>query len=466
MNGGKTWKNVTPPALTPWSKVSLMDASHFDALTAYAAINTIRIDDLRPHIYRTRDGGKNWTHITDGIPAGATINAVREDPKRKGLLFAGGETEVWVSFDDGDHWQSLRLNMPATSIRDIVIKDDDLLAGTHGRGFWILDDITPLRQITGHTESTPALLFKPALATRVRWNMNPDTPLPPDEPAGQNPPDGAILDYWLAQAAQGPVMLEISDDAGALVRRFSSDDPPEKPIEGRNIPDYWIRPPQVLSARGGMHRFVWDLHGPEPRGVSFGYPISAVYLNTPREPTGPWVLPGTYSVKLTVNGKTYTQPLIVRMDPRVKTPMLALVKQHALSVRLAVLLKDNADALESLRALRGRVREARAAAPQGAPADALTEFDRKAAAIEGTGGGFFGGGGGGAPTLARLGGELGTLYGALQGADAAPTTQLLATVAEKEAAAKTMLARWRVLRSTDLAALNTALHAAGLPEIH
>jgi hypothetical protein len=178
------------------------------------------------------------------------------------------------------------------------------------------------------------------------------------------------------------------------------------------------------------------------------------------------VLPGTYSVKLTVNGKTYTQPLIVRMDPRVKTPMLALVKQHALSVRLAVLLKDNADALESLRALRGRVREARAAAPQGAPADALTEFDRKAAAIEGTGGGFFGGGGGGAPTLARLGGELGTLYGALQGADAAPTTQLLATVAEKEAAAKTMLARWRVLRSTDLAALNTALHAAGLPEIH
>ena len=466
MNGGKTWKNVTPPALTPWSKVSLMDASHSDSLTAYAAVNTIRIDDQRPHIYRTRDGGKTWDHITEGIPDGATINAVREDPKRKGLLFAGGETQVWVSFDDGDHWQSLRLNMPATSIRDIVVKDDDLLAGTHGRGFWILDDITPLRQITTRTEAEAALLFAPARATRVRWNMNPDTPLPPDEPAGQNPPDGAILDYWLAQAAQGPVGLEISDPAGAVVRRFSSDDPPEKPIEGRNIPDYWIRPPRVLSARGGMHRFVWDLHGPEPRGVNVGYPISAVYMNTVKEPAGPWVLPGTYSVKLTVNGKSYTQPLIVRMDPRVKTPMLALVKQHALSVRLAALLKDNADALESLRAIRTRVRDARATAPQGPATEALAEFDRKAAALEGSGGGFFGAGGSGAPTLARLGGELGALYGGLQDVDAAPTTQLLATINEKDTAAKTVIAQWRTLRSTDLAALNATLRAAGMQEIH
>ena len=239
----------------------------------------------------------------------------------------------------------------------------------------------------------------------------------------------------------------------------------DKPIEGRNIPDYWIRPPQTLSAREGMHRFVWNLHGPDPRGVSFGYPISAVFMNTAKEPAGPWVLPGTSSVKLTVNGKSYTQPLTVRMDPRVKTPMLALVKQHALSVRLVAELKNNADALESLRALRTKVREARATAPPGAAADALAEFDRKAAAIEGTGGGFFGGAGG-APSLGRSGGELGTLYGALQDADVAPTTQLLAAVAEKELAAKTVLVRWRVLRSTDLAALNTALRAAGLPEIH
>src|SRR6185436_7440803 len=182
-DGGKTWTDVTPADLRdrPWSKVSLMDASHFDAQTAYAAINTFRLDDLRPHIYRTHDGGKSWTHITSGLPDGAIVNTVKEDPQKKGLLFAGTETEVFVSFDDGDHWQSLRGNMPATSIRDLVIKDDDLVVGTHGRGFWILDDITPLRQLEGQTLDTDAVLFTPQTATRFDWNKNTDTPLPPDE---------------------------------------------------------------------------------------------------------------------------------------------------------------------------------------------------------------------------------------------------------------------------------------------
>jgi photosystem II stability/assembly factor-like uncharacterized protein len=179
-NGGKTWSNVTPPDLTPWMKVSLMDASHFDGKTAYAAINTFRLDDLRPHIYRTRDGGATWTHITRGLPDGGIINVVREDPGRRGLLFAGSEQAVYVSFDDGDLWLPLRVNMPATSIRDLVIKGDDLVVGTHGRSFWILDDITPLRQLPDVTLSAGPHLFAPQEATRVRWNMSTDTPLPPD----------------------------------------------------------------------------------------------------------------------------------------------------------------------------------------------------------------------------------------------------------------------------------------------
>jgi hypothetical protein len=206
-DGGKTWKNVTPPELKPWAKVSLMDASHTDPLTAYAAVNTFRLDDLRPHIYRTKDGGKTWTHIANGIPNGGIVNVVREDPKKKGLLFAGTEQAVYYSLDDGERWQSLRLNTPATSIRDLVIKDDDVVVGTHGRSFWILDDITPLRQMSSAVMSSDVHLFAPQNAWRVRWNMNTDTPLPPEEPAGQNPPDGAIINYVLKSQARGPVTL-------------------------------------------------------------------------------------------------------------------------------------------------------------------------------------------------------------------------------------------------------------------
>src|SRR6476646_8636536 len=224
-------------------KVSIVDASHFDANTAYAAINTLRLDDLRPHIYRTRDGGKSWQHITAGIPDGGIINAVREDPQRRGLLSAGSELAVHVSFDDGDHWQSLRLNMPATSVRDLVIKDDDLVAATHGRGFWILDDITPLRQITADIAKADAFLFRPSTAWRFRWNKNTDTPMPPDEPAAPNPPDGVVISYLLGPNVRGPVTLEIVDNTTDFVlRRFSSADPPEPPIAGTNVPAYWIRP--------------------------------------------------------------------------------------------------------------------------------------------------------------------------------------------------------------------------------
>jgi photosystem II stability/assembly factor-like uncharacterized protein len=328
-DGGKTWQNVTPPGVGAWSKVSLIDAGHFDDNTAYAAVNRIRCDDLRPHIYRTHDGGKTWKEIVAGLP-NDPINAVREDPSRKGLLFAGSETAVFVSFDDGDHWQSLRMNMPATSIRDLVIKDDDLVVGTHGRSFWILDDLTPLRQLSTELAKADAILYKPQRAYRVRWNMNTDTPLPQEEPAGQNPPDGAIINYYLNQNAHQVVTLTITDAAGKPVHQFRSDDKPYT-IPDVNLPAYWIRPQQILSGAAGAHRFTWNMHY-SPLAVPPSYPIAATYGQTAPEPTSPWVMPGTYTVTLTVDGKTYRQPLVITMDPRVKTTPVALKQQHDLSV--------------------------------------------------------------------------------------------------------------------------------------
>jgi photosystem II stability/assembly factor-like uncharacterized protein len=315
-DAGKTWKNVTPTGLAPWSKIAQLDASHFDDATAYAAVNRLRVDDLKPHIYRTHDGGASWTEIVRGLPDGP-VNTVREDPERKDLLFAGTELAVYVSFNDGGDWQLLRLNMPATSIRDLVIHGNDVIAGTHGRGFWVLDDIAPLRQLTPQVSAAPAHLFAPSAVYRFPRNTNTDTPLPPEEPAGQNPPDGAILYYDLRTAAAGPVTLEISDASGGVVRRFSSADTAPAPDLNLNVPSYWVRPFQALSATAGMHRFVWDLHAaPAARAGRGGEcPISAIYMDTPCA-EGAWMPPGTYSVKLTVNGQSYTQPLLVRPDPR------------------------------------------------------------------------------------------------------------------------------------------------------
>jgi photosystem II stability/assembly factor-like uncharacterized protein len=345
MNGGRTWRNVTPPQITPWAKVSIMDASHFDTLTAYAAVNTFRLDDLSPHIYRTRDGGRTWQEIVSGIDSGAAVNVVREDPGRRGLLFAGSETQVWVSYDDGEHWQSLRINMPATSIRDLVIKDDDVVVGTHGRGFWILDDITPLRQLTARALSAPAHLFRPGLATRVRSSMYTDTPIPPDEPRSLNPPDGVVISYHLANEAQS-LTLEVIDASGRVVRRYEKGvnaDP--DPRQRTQVPDYWIAPSPVLRADAGLHRFVWDLHYPRPKVTSFSYPISGIPGRTVPEPLGPWVSPGTYTVRLTVNGTPYTQPLRVRMDPRVRTTASELRARDSLALRLYHGIDALADAM-------------------------------------------------------------------------------------------------------------------------
>ncbi|HJZ83968.1 MAG TPA: glycoside hydrolase [Polyangia bacterium] len=449
-DGGKSWHDVTPPDLSPWAKVSLIDASPWGAGTAYAAINTLRLDDLRPHIYRTHDGGRTWTPITSGLPDGADVNVVRADPKRKGLLYAGTERSVYVSFDDGASWQPLRLNLPATSVRDLVVKDDDLIAGTHGRGIWILDDIAPLREIDAKIAQAEVHLFRPQPAWRIRHSTNPDTPLPPDEATGSNPPDGALIDYALKAPAAGAVMLEILDAKGHLVRRFSSQDPAPPLRDEDNIPSYWIRPPQIPSAQAGLHRLVWDLHYPPPSALEHTYSLAAVPHDTPREPRGPVVLPGSYVVKLSVAGQSYSQPLTVKMDPRIKTPAAGLRQQFELSQRLAEALQKDSDALVELRKLRADLkRQGGAGAPGAAGSAGAADLDSKLAALEGTPAPRFQGA---EPTppkpaLLRWNERLAKLLETVQAADLA-ASPALAQAAEKclkEVA--DLLARWNALKA-------------------
>ncbi|MEP6591714.1 MAG: glycoside hydrolase [Gemmatimonadota bacterium] len=439
-DGGVTWKDVTPTGLTPWAKVSVIDAGRFDAATAYVAVNTIRLDDLRPHLYRTHDGGTSWTQITNGIPDGETVNAVREDPVRKGLLYAATERTVYGSLDDGDHWFSLRNNLPITSIRDIVVKDNDLVIGTHGRGFWILDDVTPLRQATPAVGAKAMYLFAPASAWRVRWNMNTDTPLPPDEPAGENPPDGAIVDYWLNSAAAAPVTLEILDGRGRVVRRYASSDTALTMGDQGNTPGYWIRPTAILSAAPGLHRFVWDEHyAPAAGTASFSYPIAATPHNTAPQPTGPWAAPGRYTVRLTVAGASMSQPLTIKLDPRVRTSPLALRQQTELSLQMYDGIAAAQGALQEI----ARVRVTLARQKGGAAADSL---DRKLAALAGAAGGRGAGGAragtDGGMTLTRVSGELNGVMVLLQESDAAPTLTARRAAAAATVALQALLTRW------------------------
>jgi photosystem II stability/assembly factor-like uncharacterized protein len=452
IDGGKTWKDVTPPMLSAWQKVSLIDAGHFAAGTAYAAINTLRLDDNRPHILRTHDGGTSWQEIVHGIPDGQTVNAVREDSKRKGLLFCGTERAVYFSLDDGENWQSLRLNMPATSVRDLIIINDDLAVATHGRGFWVLDNITPLRQLDPGKNATA--LLAPQTALRVRWNTNPDTPLPPDEPAGENPPDGAMIDYFLGDDVSGAVTLEIKDGQGRLVRRYASDDVPVRPeVKEMRIPEYWVRPAQILSAAPGWHRFLWDLHWTPLANVKPEYPIAAIYRNTAPEPTSPWALPGEYSVTLSAGGKSFTQRLTVKMDPRVKMSGGDLMQQFELSNRIYDLraklepigkdfdaLVENATKSKGTDAAKeivgGFMKKLEELAPPNRRPGAPLTFD--------------------ALTKAR------TLFSMLQSADVAPRSAVKNAVAQVEKDAPAAMAKWQKVIDQDLPALNQQLQAAGL----
>jgi len=463
-DGGKKWNDVTPPELTPWSKVTQISVSHFDDDSAYASVSRFRINDERPYIYRTHDSGKTWKLITSGLPDLGSADTVREDPVRKGLLFAGTENSVWVSFDDGDHWQSLQLNLPHTSMRDLWIHDDDLIVATHGRSFWILDDIAPLREAAGPLADTHLFASPPAF--RIHRDTYTDTPLPPDEPAAANPPDGAIIDYYLSQPSSSPVTLEILDARGQLVRKFSSTDKPEvsdDELKKQLIPLYWLRPFHALSAEAGMHRWVWDLHYPAPDAVRHDYPIAAIPADTPRLPLGPTALPGSYTARLTANDKIHEVKFVVKMDPRVKISEAALEKKFQYEVHLAALLTETSMAVRQGSSLRDPLEKLDLQSSGHLP-EMLQDFAKKLTTILGAPASFT------APpsdemTLIRVNAQVAALYGQIWQADAEPTAAQLAASSAIEGEARNAMKLWNGLKTTDLPALNRALREANLPEL-
>jgi len=460
-DGGAHWTNITPPGIAPWSKIAQIDASRFDDDTAYVAVNAMRIDDLRPHAYRTHDGGKTWQEIDSGLPPGAPINAVRADAVQPGLLYAATERAVWTSFDDGAHWQSLEYNLPHSSMRDLLVKDDDLIVATHGRSFWILDDISPLRQLAAEAGKNPPMLFTPAAAWRVRRDTNTDTPLPPDEPAGENPPDGAIIDYDLPHDANGPVTLEILESNGKLLRRYNSEDPsaptPEQ-LRTDLIPPYWPQLRGPLPATAGMHRWVWDLHETTPTATSPSYPIAAVPNRTPLIPEGTLVLPGAYTVRLTVDGRSESQALTVKMDPRVHVSTGDLEALHSAQVTMAASL----DALARADLAAHSVAEQLAAPQNSAIAAQLAVFS---AAIKTLLGGSGADAAKHAPGIDEVTTEAAGLYDQLQQADAAPTSALLDACAHVETEGEEVLPKWEEFKQKQLPALDDELRKANHPAI-
>jgi photosystem II stability/assembly factor-like uncharacterized protein len=465
-DGGKNWSDITPKELTPWSKVTQISASHFDEASAYASVSRFRVDDNHPYIYRTHDSGKNWKLIVSGLPDFGPVDTVREDPVRKGLLFAGTENAVWVSFDDGDHWQSLQLNLPHTSMRDLWIYDNDLIVATHGRSFWILDDITPLRELANSTNANSARLFTPTPAYRIQRDTNTDTPLPPDEPAAANPPDGAVIDYYLPHAPSGAVTLEILNARGQVVRKFSSADQPpvsEDELNKQLIPLYWLRPFHALSADAGMHRWVWDLHYATPVATHHEYPIAAIPGDTPRLPLGPNALPGTYAAKLTADGKSYSASFTVKMDPRVKTSAAGLDKKFQAETQLALSLSQTSEAVLQAGLIRN-VLEKLTQQSTGWVHAPLQLFQDKLNALLGPPGATP------APassevTLTQVNGEIATLYGQVWQADAEPTSAQTEAIAATERNEQDMMKRWETLKTSDLPTLNHDLKQANLPEL-
>jgi photosystem II stability/assembly factor-like uncharacterized protein len=464
-DSGTTWQNVAPPGLTEPSEILYVEASHHDAATAYLTVGGTR-ESNPPAIFRTHDYGRTWLKIVNGFPQDEMVRVVREDPKRKGLLYAGTDTSVFVSWDDGDHWQSLSLNLPPTPITDITVHGNDLAISTFGRSLWILDDVTPLRGFTPKVTSANAYLFPPANGIRVRWDNYEDTPFPPETPAGQNPPDGAIIDYYLKNAATGDLTMTIYDDKGALVATFSSNPKPPELLPA-NAPEYWFAPPVALTKSAGVNRFVWDLRYPPPLTLPYGYygallgyteytlADHAVPSDTPRQqPQGPLVAPGKYRVELSYAGKKLEQQLTLSLDPRVHASQSDQEEQRDVALQASRGMKTSFDAYHQVAALRDTLSDRQ----KGINPDELKKLKETADALEkkidaaqnGTHT---------APGFGPINRELARLIYSVESADMRPADTVRAAIQQSCDGLDKALVLWSQLNAQDVPAFNATLAA-------
>ncbi len=455
-DGGKSWTNVTPKQMPEWALVSLIEASPFDPATAYVAVDAHKLDNFKPLIFKTSDFGKTWTKISTGLPDNSYVHAVREDPKRKGLLYAGTETGIWVSFDDGAHWQPLQLNLPTTPIHDMIVHDDDLVVATHGRSFWVLDDLGPLRQASASISSEDAHLFTPDTSFRTRMgHFNPRR-----YPIGENPPSGAILYYYLKEDPKQPAKLEVLDSQGKVIRSYTSE---EKKKE--SAAEEWERdlPEEHIPAKAGLNRFTWDLRYEVPAKIPL-----AVYDGG--DPIGPLVLPGTYQVRLTVAGKSQVAPLEVKMDPRVQTSADDLRKQFELILKMRDRLDEMNKAILAIRELRGQLQALEKRLGPGDPVKSLVsasaDLRKKMSSIEeelmqvnAKSSEDF------ANYPIKLDSKIGALQNLTDSADAAPTEAELAVFAELDQQLEAQLVKWREVLSKDVPALNDVMQKNNVPLI-
>ena len=467
-----TWQDVSPPDLPKGSDVRLVEASPHDANTAYAVVLVRR--DPHPYLLRTHDAGKAWTKIVTGLPEDSPAEALREDTQRKGLLFAGTETAAWVSFDDGNHWQSLQLNMPTTDVTDFAVHGADLVASTFGRGLWILDDISPLREVDAKLATAPVHFFKPQTAMRVRWDNHEETPLSPEFPGSQNPPDGAILYYYLKSGAKNEIALDLFDSKGNRIRHYSNKPPASNGLVG-NAPDYWFAPPSVLSTAPGLHRFVWDVRAEDPRTLTYGYfggkldyveytlPDHSVPGQTPRQqPPGALVPPGAYEAVLTVDGTQYRRKIDLVPDPRVHASASDLIEQWNVAHAISTAMEASYNAYNEYAALQTAIVLRQTSLKDNAQAkdllDALAKLQKMATDVaEGSGE---------APGIGPINRDLSRYLVMIESADMRPAASGQKASQETCVALEKNLAIWLKLNDENIPAANKQLetfHLAGLP---
>jgi photosystem II stability/assembly factor-like uncharacterized protein len=457
---GAHWDNVTPTQLTPWSKVGMIEASHFDVDTAYAAIDRHRLDDRKPYIYRTRDAGKSWQLVVTGIRDGDFVNAVREDPRAPGVLYAATELGVYVSYDDGDHWRSMQMNLPRTSVRDMDVHGDDLVIATHGRGFWVLDDLASVRQMGAELSRNQTRLFAPSVAIRVRPSGFTGTPLPKDEPAAENPAFGARIDYLLAATPAQPVQLTIRDASGAIVRRYSSADKlPRYDVATAGTAPEWFVLPSMLATTPGLHRFIWPLR----------YPALPALADGDAYADGVWAPPGRYEVELVVDGKSFRQPLTIVPDPRVLPAADAYPEQFAFARSVESAQARLAAARDEAKRLHDALLAARKQ-PDPALAEALGALDSRVVAIAGLMDVPNPGNAGTKPpadthAFASVAQSLDKLAAAADDADVSPSPDAGAGYAKLMQMLEHALSDWQKLKLADLTTINARLRAAGRPEL-